>query len=58
MESWNAERYLQFGDERTRAAVDLASRIALDQPALIVDLGCGPGNSTQILRQRWRREGL
>lgn len=53
MSKWNADHYLKFGDERTRAAVDLAARIKLDTPATIADLGCGPGNSTQILRDRW-----
>lgn len=53
MSDWNAEHYLKFGDERTRAAVDLVARIRLLSPAKIVDLGCGPGNSSVILRQRW-----
>lgn len=53
MPSWNAAHYLKYRDERTRAAGDLAARIKLDAPATIADLGCGPGNSTQILRDRW-----
>jgi trans-aconitate 2-methyltransferase len=53
MSNWNAEHYLKYGDERTRPAVDLAARIRIDRPAVIADLGCGPGNSTQILRDRW-----
>jgi len=53
MSNWNAAHYLKFGDERTRAAVDLAARIKLETPSTIADLGCGPGNSTQILRARW-----
>lgn len=53
MPNWNASHYLKYGDERTRAAADLAARIRLDAPKTIVDLGCGPGNSTQILRDRW-----
>jgi len=54
MPPWKASQYLKFGDERTRAAEDLASRIRLESsPARIVDLGCGPGNSTRILRERW-----
>jgi trans-aconitate 2-methyltransferase len=53
MTSWNPSSYLQFGDERTRPAIDLVTRIALDSPRTAIDLGCGPGNSTQLLRQRW-----
>ena len=53
MSIWNAASYLTFSSERTRAAFDLAARIPLRDPATIADLGCGPGNSTQILRQRW-----
>lgn len=53
MSEWNAAHYLKFGDERTRAAADLAARVRLESPRTIVDLGCGPGNSTQILKARW-----
>jgi trans-aconitate 2-methyltransferase len=53
MSNWNAEHYLKYGDERTRPAADLAARIKNDGVAVIADLGCGPGNSTQILRDRW-----
>lgn len=53
MSPWNAQHYLKFGDERTRPAADLVTRIRLDAPQRIVDLGCGPGNSTQVLRARW-----
>jgi len=53
MPTWNPEQYLKFGDERTRPCHDLVARIALDRPRAIVDLGCGPGNSTAVLAQRW-----
>jgi trans-aconitate 2-methyltransferase len=53
MPSWDAGQYLQFADERTRPCQDLINRIALPEPRSIIDLGCGPGNSTAKLMQRW-----
>ena len=53
MTAWDPDHYLRFGDERTRPAVDLAARVAVDAPETVIDLGCGPGNSTQVLRRRW-----
>ncbi|MDR0639636.1 MAG: methyltransferase domain-containing protein [Spirochaetaceae bacterium] len=53
MDSWEPGKYLQFKDERTRPAVDLVGRIDLSNPKNIIDIGCGPGNSTQILAKRW-----
>ncbi|WP_165226974.1 methyltransferase domain-containing protein [Aquisphaera insulae] len=51
--SWDPERYLRFRGERTRPSVDLVGRIAIDDPTSVIDLGCGPGNSTAVLRGRW-----
>lgn len=53
MADWNPALYLQYGAERTRPAAELLARIPLDEAATIVDLGCGPGNSTALLRHRW-----
>jgi trans-aconitate 2-methyltransferase len=53
MSDWNPDSYLRFADERTQPSIDLVSRICLESPERIVDIGCGPGNSTQALRRRW-----
>lgn len=53
MPSWNADQYLKFAEERTQPARDLAARIRVDAPKQVIDLGCGPGNSTEILGLRW-----
>ena len=50
---WDATQYLRFSDARTLPAIDLLSRIELATARRVVDLGCGPGNSTAPLRARW-----
>lgn len=53
MPEWNPELYLKFADERTQPAIDLVAKITLANPHRIIDLGCGPGNSTALLYARW-----
>lgn len=50
---WRPSLYLKFDSERTQPSVDLVSRIRLEAPESIVDIGCGPGNSTNVLHMRW-----
>ena len=51
--AWDPERYLQYADERGRPFVELLARVGATAPATVVDLGCGPGNLTHLLRERW-----
>lgn len=53
MPDWNPTLYMQYGAERSRPAAELLARIAPENVASVVDLGCGPGNSTALLQQRW-----
>lgn len=54
MDAWNAKTYAQFLDLRTQPARDLLSAILPSfHPKTIYDLGCGPGNSTVLLKERW-----
>lgn len=58
MPTWDANLYLQFANERTQPSLDLIARIAVSHPQRIIDLGCGPGNSTEMLRQRWSKADI
>ena len=51
--AWDPRQYLKFGGERLRPAQDLLARVALDAPRYIVDLGCGTGAVTALIRARW-----
>lgn len=53
MLDWNPALYLRFASERTRPAAELLARVPLVQARHAVDLGCGPGNSTELLVQRF-----
>ncbi|PSH62496.1 trans-aconitate 2-methyltransferase [Phyllobacterium sophorae] len=52
---WVPEQYLKFEDERTRPAIDLLSAVPNHDVKFSVDLGCGPGNSTELLLRRYPR---
>lgn len=51
--TWSAAQYAQFEDERTRPVRDLVAAITRDEARTAIDLGCGPGNSTEVLAARY-----
>jgi trans-aconitate 2-methyltransferase len=50
---WDVNHYLRYRDQRSRPFHDLVARIEAQAPSRVVDLGCGPGNLTALLAQRW-----
>lgn len=53
MAEWNPALYRRYEDERTRPAAELLARVSLATASRVVDLGCGPGNSTELLVRRF-----
>lgn len=53
MSDWVPSLYMKFWDQRTRAARDLLARVPLEGAGRITDLGCGPGNSSELLALRF-----
>ena len=50
---WDSTQYLRFGGERARPFIDLLARVGAELPEYVVDMGCGPGNLTVLLTERW-----
>ena len=50
---WDATLYLRFGGERARPFFDLVRQVGAELPGYVVDMGCGPGNLTAMLAERW-----
>jgi len=50
---WDPRQYLRFSDHRLRPGVELLERVAVESPRVIYDLGCGSGQLTRLIAQRW-----
>lgn len=55
MTGWDAILYLRYEDERTRPARDLLAQVPIEDAHQVYDLGCGPGNTTELLAARFPR---
>ena len=50
---WDPDQYARYAGERGRPFLDLLARVGAAAPRRVVDLGCGPGTLTALLKQRW-----
>lgn len=57
MSDWNSTQYTKFERERTQPSIDLINRISIE-PKTILDIGCGPGNSTAQLLRRFPKADI
>src|SRR5438132_1569155 len=51
--AWDPAQYLKFAGPRLRPAIDLLGHIEAEAPGLVYDLGCGAGNVTRFIAERW-----
>src|SRR5437762_14335560 len=51
--AWDPAQYLKFAGPRLRPAIDLLGHIEAEAPKLVYDLGCGAGNVTRFIAERW-----
>lgn len=50
---WDPQRYAEYAGERGRPFLDLLAQVGATAPRQIVDAGCGSGELTALLAERW-----
>ncbi|MDX1529623.1 MAG: methyltransferase domain-containing protein [Gammaproteobacteria bacterium] len=50
---WQPLQYQKFSGHRLRPALELLDRVPLESPSVVYDLGCGTGEATRIIAERW-----
>lgn len=50
---WDPQQYGRYADHRSRPFFELVGRVNAPEPHHVIDLGCGPGELTATLAQRW-----
>ena len=53
MSGWDPAQYLKFAQPRLRPALELLARVDLTAPGVAYDLGCGTGELTRLMGERW-----
>jgi len=53
VKTWDPAQYLKFNTPRMRPALELLARIEVEAPETVCDLGCGPGNITGFIQNKW-----
>jgi len=56
--SWSSEQYTKFEAERNRPINDLLAQLSNPGVRTAADLGCGPGNSTELLQARFPNSAI
>jgi trans-aconitate 2-methyltransferase len=51
--TWDPKQYGRFAAERSRPFFDLLGRVQREPVRTAADLGCGPGELTRVLVERW-----
>lgn len=52
-DTWDPDAYLRWPGPRTYSVLDLLGHVDHAAPRLVLDLGCGPGNNTELIADRW-----